>query len=381
MKVAIINPWFISDKSIGGTERFVQDLAVTLAKLGHKVDVYMLSGNSYKKNNVNYISLELFGKNKIADEYMLTKKFGVLDNINTYLNIARILENKVNCAEYDFLQLNSHIFLKCWENKKRIFTLHSNYEEFMVLGTEKEFNLMVSIMQKEACANTYFVTPSYYYYKKWLKLIQRNIFCIPHGLNIERLKCNKTKNELLYKYGLDKNLIKILLPSRLELIQKQPNLVLEALEKLEEEYRNKFQVVFTGLDEQYNENIEFLKKKAHTSNINVKFIQFNKISEGYKICDIVLIPSKSESFGYSALESLYLGIPTLLSKIPSLQEISEGSSTGILFGNTNIELALSLKQIAINKIIKRKEVSEQWIKKYSLDLFAQRYVGIINENR
>lgn len=130
-----------------------------------------------------------------------------------------------------------------------------------------------------------------------------------------------------------------------------------------------------------NDFIEFLKKKAHTSNINAKFIQFNKISEGYKICDVVLIPSKSESFGYSALESLYLGIPTLLSKIPSLQEISEGSSTGILFGNTNIELALSLKQIAINKTIKRKEVSEQWIKKYSLDLFAQRYVGIINENR
>ena len=255
MKVAIINPWFISDKSIGGTERFVQDLALTLTKMGHKVDVYMLSGNSYKKNNVNYISLELFEKNKIADEYMLTEKFGVLDNINTYLNIARILENKVNCDEYDFLQLNSHIFLKCWENKKRIFTIHSNYEEFMVLGTEKEFKLMVSIMQEEACANTYFVTPSYYYYKQWLKLIRRNIFCIPHGLNTERLKCNKTKNELLYKYALDKNLIKILLPSRLELIQKQPNLVLEAFGKLEEEYRNKFQVIFTCFDEKYNENI------------------------------------------------------------------------------------------------------------------------------
>lgn len=33
MKVAIINPWFISEESVGGTERFVQDLAGSLSKL------------------------------------------------------------------------------------------------------------------------------------------------------------------------------------------------------------------------------------------------------------------------------------------------------------------------------------------------------------
>lgn len=57
----------------------------------------------------------------IEEEFKrLTEKFGVLDNINTYLNIARILENKVNCDEYDFIQLNSHIFLKRFKKNKII---------------------------------------------------------------------------------------------------------------------------------------------------------------------------------------------------------------------------------------------------------------------
>ena len=46
MKIAIINPWFVSKDSIGGTERFVQDLAISMSRLKNDVDVYMLSGKS-----------------------------------------------------------------------------------------------------------------------------------------------------------------------------------------------------------------------------------------------------------------------------------------------------------------------------------------------
>lgn len=49
MKIAIISPWTISDTAVGGTERFIIDLAETLNHLGNEVDVYMLSGENYKK--------------------------------------------------------------------------------------------------------------------------------------------------------------------------------------------------------------------------------------------------------------------------------------------------------------------------------------------
>ena len=41
------------------------------------------------------------------------------------------------------------------------------------------------------------------------------------------------------------------------------------------------------------------------------------MSEAYKIANICVLPSKLESFEYSALESLSLGIYTILNDIPT----------------------------------------------------------------
>ena len=381
MKIAIINPWFVSKDSIGGTERFIQDLATSLSNLNNDVDVYMLSGKNYKNGKINYISLNLFGRNIIADEYMIANKYGKLDNIDSYIRIAKEIESKINVEKYDFIQLNSHLFLKCWENKKRIFTLHSNYEEFMVLGTEEEFKVMISIMKNVNDSLTKFVSPSTFYSFKWSELIRKKVICIPHALNRERLICNESKANLLTKYSLSENLIKILLPSRLEMIQKRPDLILNAMATFNNKTRKKIQVIFTGLDSQYNTNIELLNNLAIKYDINVKFIQFTEISEGYKIADIVLIPSKSESFGYSALESLSLGITTLLSKVPSLQEIAIGNSSGIIFGNNSQELANILKKIMSNGKFPRNLVTKQWLAKYDLFQFAERYVEVFYEKK
>lgn len=381
MKLAIINPWFISEESVGGTERFVQDLSVTLSRLGYTVDVYMLSGKSYRKNNVNYISIDLFGSGIIADEYMITERFGKLNNIDAYKKIAIELEKKIDCDKYDFIQLNSHMFLKCWEKHKRIFTLHSNYEEFIILNSDDEFNTMISIMKEEVNNYpTYFVTPSSYYCKYWTKLLLKNVIFIPHALDIERLKCNKSIEQVIKKYQLDKNKIKVLLPSRLEMIQKRPQIILEALSYLNEKERDKYQIVFTGLDVQYNKNTEILKKIAKKYGINIKFVKFDHINEGYIVADLVLVPSKSESFGYSALESLYLGIPTILSNIPTFHEISLGTTNYFFFEN-NEDLAMILKNNIENFKNERKEISKEWLKKYDLDLFAQRYIDVVNDGR
>lgn len=353
----------------------------SLSKLGYDVDVYMLSGKSYRNNNVNYISIDLFGSGIIADEYMITERFGKLDNIATYKKIANELEKKINCDNYDFIQLNSHIFLKCWEKQKRIFTLHSNYEEFIILNSDDEFNVMVSIM-KEAVNNypTYFITPSSYYCKYWTELLLKNVIFIPHALDIERLKCNKSTEQIMKKYLLDNNKIKMLLPSRLEMIQKRPQLVLEALSYLNEIERDKYQIIFTGFDTQYNKNIEILKNIAEENGVNIKFVKFDHINEGYKVADLVLVPSKSESFGYSALESLYLGIPTILSNIPTFHEIAEGTPNHFFFENTK-DLAKILKNNVDNLKNERKEISKEWLKRYDLDLFARRYIDVVSDGK
>ena len=75
MKIAILTPWSISPNAVGGTERFVMDLAQSFTNLGNEVDVYMLSGEEYIKDNINFKNINLFETNEVIDEYFLRKKF------------------------------------------------------------------------------------------------------------------------------------------------------------------------------------------------------------------------------------------------------------------------------------------------------------------
>ena len=76
MKIAIVNTWAISKKAVGGTERFVMDLAKSFADNGNEVDVYMFSGNTHIEDGVNYININLF------------KSCGSFTNINIQLTLT-----------------------------------------------------------------------------------------------------------------------------------------------------------------------------------------------------------------------------------------------------------------------------------------------------
>lgn len=373
-KIAIINPWNINENSIGGTERFVLDLANSLSKNNYAIDVYMLSGESYIKDNVSYISLDLFD-GATADEYMIVEKFGDFSSDKAYDNIAKMIENKIDVSQYKFLQLNSHFFLKCWETKKRIFTLHSNYDEFKVLWNDEEFDTMLEMMKATNDDKTTFVCPSVYYTKQWNKIVE-NVICIPHALNYNRLVCSNPKKELISKYNILDEKINILLPSRLEPVQKQPQLVLDACSLLTRKEKEKLRIIFTGIDEQYKINIKSLDEFSRINNITSSFIQFDHIKEGYQLADIVILPSKSESFGYSAIEALSLGIKTILSDIPTFNEISKGVEHCIIFGNSAEELSNTISKCLDYNDYQRTIPSVDWINNYSLDKFAERYVEI-----
>ena len=374
MQIAILNPWFIDEKSIGGTERFVKDLSKGLASLGHHVDVYMLSGRSYTFENINFISLNFFGNNIIADEYLLKNKFGQLNNEQIYDDIAKNIDNMIDFSHYDFVQINSHLFLKCCRNKKRIYVIHSNLNEFLVSNSKEDFEVMIDVMKKEIKFDIKFVVVSNAYLKFWKNKLKSNVYSIPHAINIKRLFCEKSKKVYLLEYNLSSNKIKILLPSRLEPIQKKPMTVLKACKKLPLTNRNKYQIIFTGLDSQYTKYIEKLQIYAKKNNIDAKFISFNNIAQAYNIADYVILPSKTESFGYSALESLSLGIPTFLSNIPSFREIASGNENAIIFNNINhLTKLLSVSQDKY----KRKIVSKEWKNRYDINKWIKKYLLLV----
>lgn len=377
MKVAIISPWTVSDTAVGGTERFVIDLAESLKKLGNEIDVYMLSGKNYIKNGINYININILERDGYVEEKTLIDMYGDFSDEESYIKLASTLENLIDAKKYDLIQLNSQLFLKAFKNKKRIFTVHTNPFEFCMGYGEKAFETMINIMKNENSKSTYYVTPSEFYKKDYERLTNLHIFFIPHAIDIDRIKKDINIDEIYKKYGIGKSFKHILLPSRLEPVQKRPMLFMKAFAKINRQERNKFEVICTGVDDQYRGHIDEIETYCKENDIRLKLIRFDYMSEAYSIADLVILPSQSESFGYSALESLTDGIPTILNAIPTYIEISNGSRNSYIFNNTEDSLLNELKKVIKLNLTRISQLPE-WQNKYDLQSFGKKYLKILS---
>lgn len=378
MKIAILSPWTVKPTSIGGTERFVIDLAESFINANNEVDVYMLSGDSYIKNKVNYISMNLFKDINEVDEYFLKSQFNQFNDEQSFENLAKKIEDKISFDKYDLIQLNSQLFLKVAEEKTRIFTIHTNPFEYKLDWGEISFEIMLKLMYKESMMEkTYFVTPSKYYANLYKDLSNTNIYFIPHAIDVSRITSDNDRNQILDKMNIEQNKKIILLPSRLEPIQKQPMLFMKAFALLDDNIKSNYKVICTGKDKQYEQFMDDILNFCQKNNIDILIDRFDKMSDGYKVADIVMLPSKSESFGYSALEALSLGIVTILNNIPTYKEIVEGAKNYYLFDNSVESLNEVLKEVLIKKI-DRVNQTEDWKNRYSTKLFCTRYSNLIN---
>ena len=378
MKIAILSPWTVKPTSIGGTERFVIDLAESFINANNDVDVYMLSGDSYIKNKVNYISMNLFKDINEVDEYFLKSQFNQFNDEQSFENLAKKIEDKISFDKYDLIQLNSQLFLKVAEEKARIFTIHTNPFEYKLDWGEISFEIMLKLMYKESTMEkTYFVTPSKYYANLYKDLSNTNIYFIPHAIDVSRITSDNDRNQILDKMNIEQNKKIILLPSRLEPIQKQPMLFMKAFALLDDNIKSNYKVICTGKDKQYEQFMDDILNFCQKNNIDILIDRFDKMSDGYKVADIVMLPSKSESFGYSALEALSLGIVTILNNIPTYKEIVDGAKNYYLFDNSVESLNEVLKEVLIKKI-DRVNQTEDWKNRYSTKLFCIRYSNLIN---
>lgn len=376
IKIAILTPWSISPDAVGGTERFVIDLAESFEKQGSIVDVYMLSGKEYTKNNVNYLSINLFNTNGVIDEYVLKEKFNDFSTFESYETLANNIEKKVEFTKYDLVQINSQLFLKVGEKNKRIFTIHTNPFEYKLDWGEKSFNYMLELMRQESeLENTKFVAPSVYYAKEYETLTGVNINFIPHAIDISRIKSYQDKKEIFDELSIDYSKKVILLPSRLEPIQKQPMLFMRAFALLDISIKKQFKVVCTGADNQYLKYRDDLEEFCKENDIDILITRFNNMSSAYKIADVVALPSQSESFGYAALESLSLGIMTIINNIPTFNEVAEGSKNHYFFDKT-VDSLYTLLNKYINKKIKIVKQPKKWCDKYSIIKFGLRYLDL-----
>lgn len=373
MNIAIISPWAISKSASGGTERFVIDLATQLSMPGNRVEVFTLSGRSHSSHGIRYKSLNILGNGKVADEYDLRDYVNKKTGDEFYENWATVLEKSIDVSGFDIIHLNSLLFIDAWANSPRVFTIHTNPYEYKLDWGDERFNTLIQKIVNNLPRRTVLVAPSAHYARTYGKLFDREVLTIPHAIDIARLETGTSHSSP----KSSPNRITILLPSRLDLVQKRPQVVFGGIALLPEDVKKHITLVATGKDLQYENNWKILNKFSQKNKIKSKFIKSKSMAKVYAMADIVALPSKSESFGYSALESLVLEIPTILNSIPTFREIGSGNPNAHFFDGTSESFSeVLLKQIGS---LKRYKNTKLWLKRYDINVWAQTYLNLFRK--
>lgn len=363
--------WPIKKKSIGGTERFVKHLASSLKKAGHDTDVLMLSGKERVIDGIHYYTIP-FPQKKV-DEYVLKDFLGGLSDET--LNKFADLFSKFNVKKYDIIHLNSPICYKIFPEKNRVITLHNYPLEFNQKWGKLYYNEMCRIIKSSNNDRTIFISPSSFYAKRHAQDFNLKIEVIPHCLDKTHTHTKLSKKKIRKKLNLS-NKYTILLPSRLELEQKRPDLGLKAIALAKHKLPD-FHVIFTGADNQYKENINYLKTIAIKNNIDCNFLTSVTMSEAYKISDLVLLPSKWETFGYCAIESLSLKIKTVLTDIPSFRKLAQGNQFAFVSKHSERDISNSIVR-GVNTNFSNLNI-DNWLKKYSEEMWVNNYLKIYSK--
>ena len=163
--------------------------------------------------------------------------------------------------------------------------------------------------------------------------------------------------------------------------RKNPLILLEAFHQLiNKQPRNKVVLLFagTGPDHELIEN----KIKQYYLDAKVKILGFKnekELREYYSIADLLVLPSKEETFGLVINEAMSAGTAIIASdKVGSSKDLVINGVNGFIFKSENLESlttilekALSDKEALLNMAAKSEEIIKDW--NYDKDL-----VGIIS---
>lgn len=365
MNVLIMSLWSMSGANIGGTERFVVDLANLLSKY-HSVTVLSLGRIDLNIKNVNTISLNIINQ---LNEYSLLK---YLEN-EGFTEIKLKIESFIRNGKFNVVHCNSLLFANMVNDIPVINTVHTNKEEFYnSFSVSAAYTILKNIEQDN---NTVYVVPSVYGKESFRRLTGKSSIIIAHGYRPDIAL--RDKLSLRKKYGISGDDIVFCVPSRLEIKQKGQEILLRALRKVKHVLPF-FTVVLGGCDDHYLENKDYLYKCY--PDLRMVIENFYDRSDMYSLSDIIILPSMTESFGYAALESAIIGFPLFLSDIPPYREIAKDNPRIFLFKNNEVDLVDSLIENR-DAILTRKIVSpeKKWKDKYSDDAMLQKYILLYGE--
>lgn len=352
MKVCLHTTHQITQNYIGGTERFLIKIAKELKLLGW--DTFIVCSST---TPVTYVE-EVKVLGKIPKEYCKNvvkyHKFNydflkreVLDNhvhpYETALKLSSYVSQQLEGIEADLYHFNSFLsasYLDSIRFKNFIITNHENDAE-MDFFWGKDFFYSFSQLVKEKILKLQnakgLYVPSKYYSHFFSNMFSLPVQAIKLGVLLNDFPSDFVKNlsQKEQYFGNNDGFV-ILLPSRLNVLQKGHDIALKACQILKNT-EMKFRLIITGLGKSSEEEIILFRKRIKDYNVEdiVILSSYGDILNAYKMCDVVISPERYCSYGLSISESLSLGIDTVLSDIPTYREIASSYKHAHFFENGN----------------------------------------------
>ncbi len=178
------------------------------------------------------------------------------------------------------------------------------------------------------------------------KIRKSKICLIPSGIELEKFNLYQTKRETKEELNLPLDEIIIGIIGRID-VNKGHHIVIDAISICKQ---SNFKLLIVG-EPTINESNDYLlniKNKIEQENLNnrILFRPFtNEIEKYYKVIDVLINASKSETVGMSTIESLACGIPIIGSNSGGTKELIENRTLGYLFEPQNVDdLGLKIEQ-------------------------------------
>lgn len=372
-KIGIVSIWPLSDQSFAGTEKFVLRLARALSSEGHKVECYSPS-KDLKYREFPNIHIEVLEMNSV-DEVLLKEAMEKKGVKSVVRDISESLNELIKHDENEYWILNSPFFSMVNNQYRTIMVLHDNPDELSnYFGQENGKKLL------EVLSNNYthpIAVPSNHYQKVYSELLNKKISVISHALDPAFLKMTKiiqSKNRPNLE-DVVKNVI--FLPARLEPKQKGQDIAIKAISRLSN--KNNIILKFSGHDPTYIKNQRYLESLAVDLGITLEIQNYSdkEVVEEMMSSSLILLPSRYESFGYSAQETLSLGKTVILSDIPTYVEISENAPNAVLFrSGDDRDLSKKIEKCLLEKIDIKPDTN--WFERYSPENWANKYLDLFN---
>ena len=270
-------------------------------------DVFLNGYRTHGLANSAFLKREVMGNSLSKDGFVA---------LGAYVD-AQLAE-----IEADILHLNgfaTSLFASAAQGS--VVTNHENDREYDRVWGDGATELMCALAHlpdAKLLDAAVLTTPSQYYAGDFSKRLKKQVMQLKAGVRLETFPVVGSQSN-------SSGYTQILLPSRFDPEQKGHDVAITAAQILKRE-RFPFHITFSGVRSDYEKRVEPFREQARKMGVldSITFKRFADIRIAYRETDIVISPERYCSYGLSISEALALGIPTVLSSIPTYREIASG---------------------------------------------------------